>query len=77
MKQKKKFPACIKAWANEFGDHFSSPTLFQPKKEKVSYFPFGAPLTLCTFKFQNGNGHLIPNNSDSSSKRNQRHPKSK
>ena len=33
--------------------------LFQPKKEKDSYFPFWAPLTLCTFKFQNGNGHLF------------------
>ena len=63
---KQNFPACIKAWANEFGDHFSSPMslsmakkLFQHKMEKVSYFPFGAPLTLCTFKFQNGNGHLF------------------
>ena len=63
---KQNFPACIKAWANEFGDHFSSPMslsmakkLFQPKKEKDSYFPFWAPLTLCTFKFQNGNGHLF------------------
>ena len=33
--------------------------LFQPKKENDSYFPFWAPLTLCTFKFQNGNGHLF------------------
>ena len=66
MGHKQNFPACVKAWANEFGDHFSSPMslsvakkLFRPKKEKDSYFPFWAPLTLCTFKFQNGNGHLF------------------
>ena len=81
--KKQNFPACIKAWANEFGDHFSSPMslsmakkLFQPQKENVSYFPFGPPVNIMHFQISKWQRSSISNNSDSSSKRNQRHPKS-